>query len=315
MINRILIRLKIIQIVYAFYVNGSERLESAEKELFFSLSKAYDLYQYFLLLIVAVTDFAQRRIEAGLEKNFPTEEERNPNKKFINNRLASQMRANTQLSEFASKIKKTWEDEDKLIRGLYEAITESDTYKNYMASEENSYEEDRELWRKLYKDFVTKNDSFDSFIEEGSLYWNDDKDLIDTFVLKTIKMFKEENGADQPLLPEYHDEEDRVFASRLFTKAITNEEYYYHLITETARRNWDFDRIAFMDIVIMQCALAEMLSFPNIPISVTLNEYIELAKCYSTSQSAGFVNGTLDAIARRLVKEGKLNKRDLKKTK
>ena len=144
-------------------------------------------------------------------------------------------------------------------------------------------------------------------LEDQSLYWNDDKEIVDTFVLKTIKRFEEKNGANQELLPEFKDEEDQEFARRLFRRAILNCDYYRHLISENTR-NWDLDRVAFMDVVIMQCALAEILSFPNIPVSVSLNEYVDIAKVYSTVKSGSFVNGTLDGIVNQLKKEGKLTK-------
>lgn len=176
-----------------------------------------------------------------------------------------------------------------------------------MASDENSYEADRELWRKLYKTFIFNNESLDSLLEDQSLYWNDDKEVVDTFVLKTIKRFDSKNGANQELLPEFKDEEDQEFARRLFRRTILNADYYRHLISENIR-NWDLDRVAFMDVIIMQCALAEILSFPNIPVSVTLNEYVDIAKVYSTHKSGSFVNGTLDGIVKVLKNEGKLMK-------
>ena len=144
-------------------------------------------------------------------------------------------------------------------------------------------------------------------IEDQSLYWNDDKEIVDTFVLMTIIRFEEENGADQPLLPEFKDDEDQDFARRLFRRSILNAEYYRHLISENTR-NWDLDRVALMDIIIMQIALAEILSFPNIPISVTFNEYVEIAKLYSTPKSGSFINGTLDGIVKALKEENKLTK-------
>ena len=176
-----------------------------------------------------------------------------------------------------------------------------------MASSDKSYEVDRELWRKLYKAFVFNNEELDVLLEDQSLYWNDDKEIVDTFVLKTIKRFEAKNGANQTLLPEFKDEEDQEFARRLFRRAILNCDYYRHLISENTR-NWDLDRVAFMDVIIMQCALAEILSFPNIPVSVSLNEYVEIAKVYSTIKSGSFVNGTLDGIVNQLKKEGKLAK-------
>lgn len=302
MINRVLIRLKIVQIIYAYYQNGGKNLDTAEKELFFSLSKAYDLYNYLLLLMVEVTKQANKKLNAAKNKLIPTKEELFPNTKFVENRFIAQLEVNKQLLDFAGNQKKTWENEADFVKSLCEQIMESDIYKEYMASETSSYEEDREVWRKIYKKIIFNNAELDQVLEDQSLYWNDDKEIVDTFVLKTIKRFEEKNGAKQELLPEFKDDEDQDFARRLFRRAILNSDYYRHLISENTK-NWDLDRVAFMDVIIMQIALAEVLSFPNIPVSVSLNEYVEIAKLYSTPKSGGFINGTLDGIVNQLKKK------------
>ena len=307
MINRVLIRLKIVQIVYAYYQNGGKNLDTAEKELFFSLSKAYDMYNYLLLLMVEITKQAEKKQNAAKGKLLPTAEELCPNTKFVDNRFIAQLESNQQLLEFSQAQKKTWENESEFVKALCEKIMNTDIYKEYMASETSSYEEDRELWRKIYKRIIFNNEELDQVLEDQSLYWNDDKEIVDTFVLKTIKRFEEKNGPKQELLPEFKDEEDQDFARRLFRRTILNAEYYRHLISENTR-NWELDRVAFMDVVIMQIALAEILSFPNIPVSVSLNEYVEIAKLYSTPKSGSFINGTLDGIVNTLKAENKLTK-------
>lgn len=307
MINRVLIRLKIVQIVYAYYQNGGKNLDTAEKELFFSLSKAYDLYNYLLLLMVEVTKQANKRLNAAKGKLIPTKDDLFPNTKFVENRFIAQLEVNKQLLEFANTQKKTWDNEPEFIKSLCDKILASDIYKEYMADETSSYSADRELWRRLYKNVIFNNAELDQVLEDQSLYWNDDKDIVDTFVLKTIKRFEEKNGAKQELLPEFKDDEDKDFARRLFRRTILNEDYYRHLISDNTK-NWDLDRVAFMDVVIMQIALAEILSFPNIPISVSLNEYVEIAKVYSTAKSGAFINGTLDGIVNSLKKDNKLTK-------
>lgn len=293
--------------MYAYYQNGSKNLDAAEKELFFSLSKAYDLYNYLLMLMIAITSYAQKRIDAGKAKLAPSPEELSPNMKFVENRFIAQLEVNKQLTDFIANQKRTWANDEDFVKGMYDKIVASDIYKDYMAAEEKSYEADRELWRKLYKNFIFNNDDLDMLLEDQSLYWNDDKEIVDTFVLKTIKRFDEKNGANQELLPEFKDDEDREFARRLFRRTILNCDYYRHLISENTR-NWDLERVAFMDVIVMQCALAEILSFPNIPVSVSLNEYVDIAKVYSTAKSGSFVNGTLDGIVNVLKKEGKLTK-------
>ena len=307
MINRVLIRLKIIQIVYAYYQNGSKNLDSAEKELFFSLSKAYDLYNFLLMLMIALTEFAQKRIDSGKAKLAPTSKELDPDMKFVENKFIAQLSVNKQLLKFIENQKRTWVNDQDFVKELYDKILESEIYKEYMASSDNSYEADRELWRKLYKTFVFNNDTLDQLLEDQSLYWNDDKEIVDTFVLKTIKRFEEKLADNQPLLPEFKDDEDQEYARRLFRRTILNADYYRHLISDNTK-NWDLDRVAFMDVVVMQTALGEVLSFPNIPVNVSLNEYLDIAKLYSTPKSAGFINGTLDGIVNQLKKEGKLNK-------
>jgi N utilization substance protein B len=306
MINREIIRIKIVQLTYAYYQNGNKNIDSAEKELFFSLSKAYDLYNYLLGLIVAVTKEAQRRLEVAQAraKREGTEE---PSQKFVFNRFAIQLAENKALSEFMSTQKITWEESAVFLGQLFERIEQSSIYQDYMSSETDDYESDRELWRKLYKTFIQNNDELDSILEDISLYWNDDKEIVDTFVLKSIKRFTELGGAKQELLPEWDSDEEKDFARKLFRSTILNADEYQHFMSE-ASRNWDFSRLAYMDIILMQIAIAEMMTFPNIPISVTINEYVDLAKLYSTSKSGGYINGMLDAIARNLIKTGRLMK-------
>ena len=306
MINREIIRIKIVQLTYAYYQNGNKNIDTAEKELFFSLSKAYDLYNYLLSLITAVTKEAQRRLEVA-QARAKREGTPEPSPKFVYNRFALQLAENKQLNDFLSTQKLSWADSDVFIGQLFEKIEQSDIYQEYMNSAEDNYELDRELWRKLYKTFIQVNEDLESILEDQSLYWNDDKDIVDTFVIKTIKRFNEQEGAKQELLPEWDSEEEKDFARKLFRSAILNADEYQHYMSE-ASRNWDFSRLAYMDIILMQIAIAEMMTLPNVPINVTINEYVEIAKFYSTSKSGGYINGMLDAIARNLVKTGRLMK-------
>jgi N utilization substance protein B len=306
MINREIIRIKIVQLTYAYYQNGNKNIDAAEKELFFSLSKAYDLYNYLLALMVAVTKEARRRLEV-LQNRAEREGTEMPSTKFAYNRFAIQLEENKQLAEFTDSQKKTWNDHPEFVGRLLEQIQDSQVYKDYMADNEDGYAADRELWRKLYRTLIQENEDLDQLLEEQSIYWNDDKEIVDTFVLKTIKRFEEQNGKNQELLPEYDSEEDKDFARKLFRATIMNADEYQRYMSE-ASRNWDFSRLAYMDVVIMQIAIAEMLSFPSIPVSVTINEYVEVAKLYSTSKSGGYINGMLDNIARHLINTGRLMK-------
>lgn len=306
MINRELIRIKIVQLTYAYYQNGNHNMDNAEKELLFSLSKAYDLYNCLLSLIVAVSREAHLHYDVEVARA-RREGKDVPSGKFANNRFAMQLEENKQLCEYMETQKQSWADNIEFVRNLLSQMEQSRIYKDYIDSPEDSYENDREVWRKLYKALIMENENLDSLLEERSLYWNDDKEIVDTFVLKTIKRFDPKNKAKQELLPEFKDEEDKDFAVKLFRATILNADQYQRFMSETSR-NWDFSRLAYMDVVIMQIAIAEMMNFPNIPVSVTINEYVDLAKLYSTPKSGSYINGMLDAIAHYLADTGKMMK-------
>lgn len=306
MINRKLIRVKIVQLTYAYYQNGHHNMDTAEKELLFSLSKAYDLYNYLLGLIVAITQEERRRVDIATRRA-EREGTETPSQRFAFNKFATQLEENKQLNLFMEDKKMSWENDVEAVRKLCDQIERSPLYQEYMMSDADDYETDRELWRRIYRTLIQGNEDLDAILEEKSLYWNDDKEIVDTFVLKTIKRFDPANKADQELLPEYDDTEDREYALKLFRSTILNADTYQRYMSETSR-NWNFSRLAYMDVVLMQIAIAEMLTFPNIPISVTINEYVDLAKLYSTPKSGGYINGMLDAIARHLVDTGRLLK-------
>lgn len=306
MINRKLIRVKIVQLTYAYYQNGHHNMDTAEKELLFSLSKAYDLYNYLLGLIVAITQEERRRVDIATRRA-EREGTEAPFQRFAFNKFATQLEENKQLNLFMEDKKMSWENDVEAVRKLCDQIERSPLYQEYMMSDAEDYETDRELWRRIYRTLIQGNEDLDAILEEKSLYWNDDKEIVDTFVLKTIKRFDPANKADQELLPEYDDTEDREYALKLFRSTILNADTYQRYMSETSR-NWNFSRLAYMDVVLMQIAIAEMLTFPNIPISVTINEYVDLAKLYSTPKSGGYINGMLDAIARHLVDTGRLLK-------
>ena len=282
-------------------------MDQAEKELLFSLSKAYDLYNYMLWLIVAITREARRRMEIATQRA-EREGTELPSQKFAYNKFAVQLEDNLQLNDFIETKKMTWDDDIEVVRKILAQIEESEIYQAYMDSDDDSYDTERELWRKIYRTLIERNADLDAVLEEKSLYWNDDKEVVDTFVLKSIKRFDPQNGAKQELLPEYKDEEDKEFACKLFRATILNADQYQRYMSETSR-NWDFNRLAYMDVVIMQIAIAEMMTFPNIPVSVTINEYVDLAKLYSTPKSGGYINGMLDAIAHYLKDTGKMVKK------
>jgi N utilization substance protein B len=316
MINRILIRIKTIQLLFAYRINkeqltGSKALsatsQKAEGELLESLNQTYELYHWILQLIIELHNYAIKRIEIGLNKLRPTDEERNPNKRFINNLFAKQLCSNKALAEFNKNNGISWSEETDLIKLLMNQITTTDFYKEYMKDNTRSYENDKMLWRHIVRKVLIPSTILEERLEEMNLYWNDDFETVMSFVEKTIKRFEEEKGADQPLLEKFRDTEDIDYAKKLLKTAIYNQEEYETLIQQTAQ-NWESERIANMDMVIMQAAIAEINAFPTIPINVTLNEYIEISKYYSTEKSSNFINGILDKIVNNLRQEGKLVK-------
>lgn len=302
MINRNLIRIRIVQIVYSWYQNSNNNLKNAEKELLQGFQKSYDLYFYLLLLMVKITDVYEERVEMKKNKFLPTEEDLNPNTHLIENKFIKQLRTNKTLNKYLSERPMSWDENETFVKNLLDTILGSEEYKNYTGNVSPTYADDKDFWRKIFKQYIYLNNELDDILEDESIYWNDDVETVETFVLKTIKQFSEQNGDNQPLLPMFKDEEDKQFALKLLNETILNEKKYRQLI-EKHTQKWDFDRIAFMDMIIMQVAIAELYTCESIPTSVTLNEFIDIAKSYSTPKSGTFVNGILDAIANEAKKE------------
>lgn len=307
MINRVLLRIKIVQILYSFYKGDGKSIPLAEKELFHSIERTYDLYFHLLQLSVDITQYAEQRIETKRNKLRPTAEDLNPNTRFIENSFISQLNANETFNEYLTKQKLSWVNHPDIIKGLYEEIIIADFYQDYMNAESVDYAADKDIWRKIYKKIILQNEELDSSIEDQSIYWVDDIEMVISFIIKTIKRFDKANGTEQALLPMFKDDEDAEFARKLLRSVLTDGQKYREMV-DLNTRNWELDRIAYMDILIMEVALAELMDFPTIPVNVTLNEYIEIAKNYSTDKSGTFINGVLDNIVGQLKKENKLIK-------
>ena len=302
MINRILIRIRVIQIVYAWYQNRNKDLGQLEKELLLGLQKSYDLYFYFLLLMIELTDLYEKRVETKMNKFLPTQEDLNPNMQLVNNQFISQLRNNQMLVKYLTERPMSWGSNITFLRNMLNSILKSDAYKEYIQIEKPTYKDDKDFWKKTFKTFIRRNEELDDILEDESIFWNDDIEIVQSFVHKTINRFNKSEGENQALLPMFNDDEDKEFAIKLLHETILNEQKFREQITHHAE-NWDFERIAFMDVIIMQVAMAELHSFPSIPISVTLNEYIDIAKSYSTPKSSTFINGILDAVVVELKKD------------
>lgn len=308
MINRALIRTKTVQLMYSWQSNPQPDTEQALKQQQLSIQKTFELYHWLLLLSIEITKYAIKRIEIGMNKLRPTAEESNPNKRFINNKLYKQLLGNIVLNDFAKENGIGWTDDDEdFIKEMYGIVINSDIYKEYMAAPEVTYEDEKMLWRKLYRKVLAQSPALENYLEDMDLYWNDDIETVLSFIEKTIKHFTPESDDTELLLPMYRDETDRDFAEDLIKKAVEHQDEYRQMVVETAK-NWEQDRIATMDMVIMIVAIAEIVNFPAIPLNVSINEYLEIAKVYSTEKSKTFINGVLDAIAEKLKKSGKLLK-------
>ena len=302
MINRILIRIRVIQIVYAWYQNRNKDLMQVEKELLLGLQKSYDLYFYLLLLMVEITDLYEKRVNTKMNKFLPTDDDLNPKTQLINNQFIYQLRENRMFVKYLAERPLSWENHNNFVRGLLDRIIESETYKEYSQLDNPTYNDDKDFWRKAFRTFIYRNEDLDDILEDESIFWNDDIEIVQSFVHKTIKQFNKSEQLDQSLLPMFNDEEDKEYAIKLIRETLLNELSYREQITRHAQ-NWDFERIAFMDVIIMQVAMAELYGFTSIPISVTLNEYIDIAKSYSTPKSSTFINGILDAVVTEIRKD------------
>lgn len=284
-------------------------LTQAKKSLNDSLEKAYELYISLLVLPVFLTDLEAERIEAAKEKYCPTDEELNPNTRFIDNGYVEAIRRSEKIHEYVKEHPMAWEGDYYMLKEILEAIKQSDIYKDYMEADTTTYQEDCEFWRNILKNVVFPGDALAEAMENKSVYWNDDLAVMGTFTLKTIKQMANSADGNVEILPVYKNEDDAAFGPELFIGAINNREEYRSYIDKFINdTQWDPERLAFTDIVILITAITELLNFPTIPVPVTLNEYIEIANYYSTPRSGQFINGVLYSIVNYLKEEGKLLK-------
>jgi len=307
MISRRLLRIKALMALYAFNRREDENLSHAETELMFSIAKSYDLYHYLLLLVIEVADIAGEKIDQALLKKMPSHADLNPKRKFIDNRLITQLRKNTEFKNYISSRKLSWINNYHIPRLLYNKMIVWEAYEEYMQVDPDNFLSDKKFVIRLITDLFLNSEDLNSNLEEQSIYWNDDMEYISSMVEKTLKKFKADSGEKTPLMPLFKNAEDEEFVKILFRKAIVHKDKCSELIDKNTT-NWEVDRIALMDILVMQLAITEILEFPEIPVKVTLNEYIEIAKYYCTSKSSTFVNGILDNIVKEIRDEGLFNK-------
>ena len=305
MINRVLIRLKVVQVIYAYYQNGGQKTVDADRELAQSIDSAYSLYKTLLFIPVAWARQMRKSVAKQQRMNAPHISRREI--LLSENRLLAQMDGNAELDAFIQSNDIDWLFESDWLADTCARILESDVMEEYVEAGKFDFESDKELVRKLYKEFIEGSDDLDSLLEEQNIYWNGDKELIDSFVLKTIRSFADGEVAEAPLKAEFKDDEDRQFAIDLLHYGLEMANEREQVVAANCRR-WDPARLAFLDVIIIQVAMAEILKFPHIPLRVTVNEYVELAKSLSTPSSGSFVNGMLETIIKEMSAQGKLKK-------
>jgi len=313
MLTRRQFRIKVLQAVYAFHQGEAERIDVAERQLLKSIERIHELYIYQLSLLVDLMEFFKTRLEESKSKHLPSKEDLNPNTRFIDNLFMSQLASNIHFIKFRKQFKVSWKDESELVRKLYQSIRESVSYQNYMSKPECGYKDDKDIILHLFNDIIAESAVLQSLYEEKSIYWIDDLELANFMVNKTIKGYRAawDSLAELPYVYKSDDDKDpdsdKEFVIRLFRKTIVNNTELEHMVDQKAH-NWDVERIAIIDVLLLKMALAELMEFSNIPVKVTLNEYIELAKVYSTPRSNVFVNGILDKLIVELKESGRIVK-------
>ncbi len=307
MLSRRLIRIKVLQILYAWSRKSDSTIQQAEKELKTSLERSYYMFFLILLLLFDLVDYAEEKIRLGKEKKRPTPEELNPNERFIRNRLIRDLRRHEEINAYVRDHALGWHDNSVLVKKLYKTLVETDVYRDYMDRAEDNYKNDRSIIKYLLSEILPASEELQANLEEQSIYWNDELEFILSALVRFVDLFPGRQGRAITLPSMYRSSEDEQFALQLLHKSILHHDEYTGFI-EQHTRNWEVDRIARLDVLILIQAITEILHFPDIPIRVSINEYIEIAKFYSTEKSAVFVNGILDKIVADLKKENRIHK-------
>lgn len=308
MLNRRHIRVKILQTIYAMHQSGSDDLEKEEKFLFSSLESIQNLYLIMVSVLMEIRKKEEEFLEIAAKKHLATEKDKNPNKKFIQNRILLSLDKNNVLADNLEKFKiNNWKQNDDMILLLLEEIKKSKLYLDYISAKENSFDHDKQFIIKLFEEQIAANEKLFDYLEDFRITWVDDIPLVNTMFLKQLKVLEEQNLFTLGIPTLYKDAEDKDFAKDLFRKTVLNEQ---ELAKEYLDRtpNWDPERISEIDTIMLKMAICEFLRFPSIPIKVTINEYLEIAKEYATPKSSIFINGILDNLVKEYQKTNKLNK-------
>lgn len=307
-----MVRTRVVQTLFAYYKDSDKTASTARKELQKSFADTYDLYFILLDFANVLTAYAQQQLEEQIARARATHSEWKPNRRFVQNRLAQQLFDNRALRARIQDQHLSWDTGMAAVSEIYRQLIDSDFFRKYMEAEECSYEEDKKLWRHIYQYLLINSEVLADALDEMEVAldksnWTTDADIVISYIIKTIKRFTEESTPETPLLEMFDNEEELQFALRLLDTALKEHEQFEQLINSHLK-GWDADRIAYMDRVLLETALAEIITFPEIALTVSLNEYIELAKTYSGDKSYMFINGILNEILRDLQAEEKLFK-------
>jgi N utilization substance protein B len=311
MLSRRHLRIKVLQAVYAFIQSDNNDLPKGEKLLLQSIDKIRELLIFQMSFLIELRDFGVQLIDKRKEKYFPTDDDLDPNLRFVENRLIKQIENNREYRKTHDRLKINWSDDQPVVRKAYLNMLDRSFFIKYMENPENSYDQDKDMLVRLIKKVMTDLELLEDFYESKSIYWAfDTYYTANLMLMKMLKLMEESDDEYTPipeLLKEDEEEEDIAFMKTLFSKTILNGDEYGALIDEKAR-NWELERIALMDTILIKMALAELMEFPSIPVKVTLNEYIDISKYYSSEKSKVFINGILDKLIVDL-KEKKLIKK------
>lgn len=310
MLNRRQLRIKVLHAIYAYFQEEDRDMLKSERQLFFSIDKFYELYTYLLAIMQRLHLLRREKLELQSKRLMGSDEDKNPNMRFINNPILSEMEVNIELNARCEDYKILWDDDQlDVIKDVHRKMLEMEEFKEYMEKPEGTLEEEVKIVSEVFKQHVANNELVQHVIDERSIFWADDLDLAASMALKTLKTWKNvKTPGTGAMLSLYKDEsEERLFARDLFRQTIEQSMENEALIADSAK-NWDLDRIAYMDMLIMKMALAEARTFKSIPTKVTMNEYIELSKYYSTVKSSTFVNGVLDKLFIKLKESGEIKK-------
>jgi N utilization substance protein B len=311
MISRRLVRIKAMQTYYAFLQdNGGVSTDSIWKELRFNIEKSYELYIYLHCFLIALTDFAEDRIENNRKKHIPTDEDLNPNTRFVENNIIQALRNNAIIKKYYNNNDYNWSDYPEFTKSTWGIICQSDFYNEYMQLPNTSVKEDARIITKIITKVLSDNDQLDEILEEKSIYWNDDLEFLLSNIIQNIKKIQKDNFINYSLQDIFKNEADENFAKDLIVKTAIYKDKFDSIILDTLKK-WELERIAFTDRVILHLALCEIFEFPDMPVKVTINEYIDISKYYSTEKSSIFINGILDKIYGGLKDENTLNKKGL----